>query len=63
MASAIEIGPYLDATAFPATREECIQMAEEHSAPDEVIEALGRLPEGIYDTIHEVWALVNAKTV
>lgn len=60
MATAENIAQYLDDSAFPATREECIVMAEENGAPDEFLEAIGRLPEGLYNNVHEVWALVNA---
>jgi hypothetical protein len=61
MATEMNIGQYLNPTAFPATREECIQMAEDNGAPDEFIRDVSRLPEGVYDTVHEVWALVKGQ--
>jgi type III secretion system FlhB-like substrate exporter len=60
METQANIAQYLDTTAFPATREEIIQMAEDNGAPDEVMELLGRIPDGVYETIHEVWALIYA---
>jgi len=61
MATEMNIGQYLNATAFPATREECIQMAEDNGAPDDFIADLSRLPEGVYETVHEVWALIKGQ--
>lgn len=61
MVTTAEMARYLDEYAFPATREECIRMAEEHGAPDEVLAVLGELPDTVYDTIHEVWALVKTQ--
>lgn len=61
MVTSAEIGRFLDEHAFPATREECIQMAEERSAPDDVLAALSSLQEGIYNNIHEVAELAQAR--
>lgn len=61
MSATATIARYLNETYFPATREECIEMAEENGAPDDLLEALTRVPDEVYDTIHEVWALVNAR--
>ncbi len=60
MATESRLAQYLNDTSFPATREEIITMAEENGAPDDILEALSKLPEAVYDTIHEVWALLNA---
>ena len=43
MATAENIAQYLDDSAFPATREECIVMAEENGAPDEFLESGAQL--------------------
>ncbi|MBI2842021.1 MAG: DUF2795 domain-containing protein [Armatimonadetes bacterium] len=60
MVTVMEITKYLDEYAFPATKEECINMAADNGAPDEVLEVLTRLPDGVYNTIHEVSVLAKA---
>ncbi|HPP75375.1 MAG TPA: DUF2795 domain-containing protein [Armatimonadota bacterium] len=61
MATESRISEYLDDTAFPATREEIIQMAADNDAPDDILAELSRLPDTIYDSIHEVRALIAAR--
>jgi len=61
MVAATKISHYLDTDCFPATKEECIRMASERGAPNDVIAALDRLPEGVYETVDEIWAIVDAE--
>jgi len=60
MVAASKISRYLDIDKFPVTKEECIQMALERGAPSDVLAALDRIPDGVYETVEEIWALVDA---
>lgn len=39
---------------FPITKDELMTIAEEHDAPDKVIELLDRLPQGTFDSAMQV---------
>lgn len=52
-----ELSRHLRLTAFPADRRALLAEAEDQQAPEPVLAALRRLPEGpTYGTVHEVWA-------
>ena len=47
-------------TALPGDREVLIANARENEAPDDIVAALERLPEGTrYQTVSEVWAALG----
>ncbi|MDB5188931.1 MAG: hypothetical protein JWM92_529 [Candidatus Nomurabacteria bacterium] len=59
MANPIEIQSYLKGVAYPATKQELLDKAEENGASGEVTEALNALPDTTYNTPAEVqsaWA-------
>jgi hypothetical protein len=51
------MGRYLRRSVFPADQRQLLAEAEENGAPDEIVEALRRVPqERTYGTVAEVWA-------
>lgn len=57
------LGRYLDLSAQPADREGLRRAAERHNAPDDVLDALDRLPPGrAFQTVDEVWATLHRTT-
>jgi hypothetical protein len=55
-----ELGRYLDLTALPADRDILRRTAESYNAPDDVIDALGRLPaDRTFETVSQVWAALG----
>lgn len=55
-----ELGRYLDLSALPADREALRRTAEKNNAPDEMLDALGRLPaDRTFETVSEVWAALG----
>jgi hypothetical protein len=54
-----EVGPgevlqYIEAITYPATKEELVNTAINHDAPDDVIATLTRLPEKDYEDGNDV---------
>ena len=58
MVTPLAITRYLSDLRFPATKQECVRQAESVGAPEYVLTALDNIPDGIYDSLAEVWALV-----
>ncbi|MET7392145.1 DUF2795 domain-containing protein [Dactylosporangium sp. NPDC005572] len=57
-----ELGRCIPKASLPGDRDDLIAGATEMNAPDEVIDVLGRLPEGeVYDTVYEVWAALGGR--
>jgi hypothetical protein len=55
-----ELSRHLRPSAFPADRAALLAAAADEAAPEAVLQALRRLPEGQeYATMHEVWAAVT----
>jgi hypothetical protein len=56
-----ELSRHLRRSAFPADRRALLAEAEANDAPDPVLDALARLPEGAeFRTVYEVWDAVVA---
>ncbi|WP_432905698.1 DUF2795 domain-containing protein [Micromonospora matsumotoense] len=54
------LGRFITMTALPGDRLALIANARENEAPDDLVAALDRLPEGTrYQTISEVWAALG----
>jgi len=54
------LGRFIPMASLPGDRETLIAGAENLNAPDEVLDALGRLPEGeTYETVNQVWAALG----
>jgi hypothetical protein len=54
------LGRYLDLSALPADRDGLRRTAERNNAPDDVLDALGRLPaDRTFETVSEVWAVLG----
>ncbi|RIV30211.1 DUF2795 domain-containing protein [Micromonospora radicis] len=56
------LGRFITMTALPGDRAALLANARENEAPDDVLAALARLPEGTrYQTVSEVWAALGHK--
>ncbi|TCB95982.1 DUF2795 domain-containing protein [Micromonospora zingiberis] len=56
------LGRFITMTALPGDREALLANARENEAPDDVLAALERLPDGTrYQTVSEVWAALGHK--
>jgi hypothetical protein len=54
-------GTYIGLSALPGDRDALLKSARDLEAPDDVIEALNRLPEGTtYRTVSEAWHALDA---
>ncbi|WKU05147.1 DUF2795 domain-containing protein [Micromonospora sp. HUAS LYJ1] len=54
------LGRFITMTALPGDRLTLVANARENDAPDDLVAALERLPEGTrYQTISEVWAALG----
>ncbi|SCF23671.1 Protein of unknown function (DUF2795) [Micromonospora matsumotoense] len=54
------LGRFITMTALPGDRLALIANARENEAPDDLVAALERLPEGTrYQTVSEVWAALG----
>jgi hypothetical protein len=58
MVTPTSISKYLSELSFPATRDEIVEHAEEHGAPEDLVVVLTGLPDGVYDSLADVWSLV-----
>jgi Protein of unknown function (DUF2795) len=56
-----ELSRHLRLSAFPGDRESLLAEAEANAAPEPVLAALGRLPDGSFDTVYEVWEALGGK--
>lgn len=54
MANPVSVQKYLKGVEYPADRDDLLAAAEEHDAPEEVIEALEALEDQSYDGPDEV---------
>jgi hypothetical protein len=59
MVTPASISKYLADIRLPATRDELVDWAELHDAPDYVVGALASLPDEVYESLAEVWAIVG----
>ncbi|MDO8588723.1 MAG: DUF2795 domain-containing protein [Armatimonadota bacterium] len=59
MVTPTAISKYLSDLSFPATRDELVEHGEEHGAPEELTGALAALPDGLYESLADVWAIVG----
>jgi hypothetical protein len=54
------LGRFIPMASLPGDRDDLIAGATELNAPDEVLAALERLPEGeVYETVNQVWAALG----
>src|SRR2546425_11184619 len=56
-----EIARHLEPSAFPASRDDIMRVAQREHAPDEVLRWLERLPEGRYPTFEAVWEALGGQ--
>jgi hypothetical protein len=55
-----DIARFLTPSAFPADRETLLADAEDHHAPEAVLERLRALPEGrAYENVQDVWGALG----
>lgn len=50
---------FLQRLDFPASKEQCIAYAREHNAPQDVLDALAKLPDDHYPNITTVWTHIE----
>ncbi|MFF5053154.1 DUF2795 domain-containing protein [Micromonospora sp. NPDC000663] len=56
------LGRFITLSALPGDRETLVANARDNDAPDDIVAALERLPEGTrYQTVSEVWAALGNK--
>ncbi|MBQ0906593.1 DUF2795 domain-containing protein [Micromonospora sp. U21] len=56
------LGRFITMSALPGDRETLIANARDNDAPDDIVRALERLPDGTrYQTVSEVWAALGNK--
>lgn len=48
------VASYIKDISFPASKQDLITMAEDHHAPEKVIEALEKLPDMEFHSVGEV---------
>lgn len=54
------LGRFISLSALPGDRERLLQSARTNEAPEDILSALGRLPEGAeFQTVSEVWAALG----
>ncbi len=56
-----EIARHLEPSAFPASRDEIIRVAQRGRAPAEVLRWLERLPDGRYPTFEAAWEALGGR--
>ncbi|MER7576540.1 DUF2795 domain-containing protein [Streptomyces sp. NPDC126514] len=58
----LELARHLERTAFPADRQRLLDVLEQHNAPDPVLEAARKLPQGgEYTNVTEVVEALGGK--
>lgn len=57
-----ELARWLQPSAFPADRERLLASAEDTNAPDWVAESLGKLPDGTFQNVQDVWRALGGGT-
>jgi hypothetical protein len=55
----IEVQKYLSGMDYPATKDQIVQHAREHDAPEEVMDLLEKMPEQEYDGPNRVSQAVS----
>jgi hypothetical protein len=55
----IEVQKYLSGMDYPTTKDQIVEHAREHDAPQEVMEALEKMPEQEYDGPNRVSQAVS----
>ncbi|WP_432987753.1 DUF2795 domain-containing protein [Dactylosporangium sp. CA-233914] len=56
------LGRYIPMASLPGDRDDLIAGATEFNAPDEVLDALERLPEDTqFETVNQVWAALGGR--
>lgn len=59
MVTPTAISIYLGDLRLPATRDEIVDFAQNKSAPNYVLAALTTLPDEVYESLAEVWAILG----
>ncbi|MFL6114323.1 MAG: DUF2795 domain-containing protein [Catenulispora sp.] len=57
-----ELARWLQPSAFPADRERLLASAADTNAPDWVAERLGKLPDGTYQNVQDLWRALGGGT-
>jgi hypothetical protein len=55
----IEVQKYLSGISYPATKEQLLEHAKSQNAPQEVLEALKKIPDEEYDGPNKVSSAVS----
>lgn len=55
MTSTYKISHYLEGIDYPAGKQDLLNQAKKNNAPDDVIDAITKLPEHSYGNMAELW--------
>ncbi|MDA8218007.1 MAG: DUF2795 domain-containing protein [Chloroflexota bacterium] len=55
MVSTAKVSQFLEGLDFPATKQQCIDYARQHNAPQDVMDVLHRLPDRQYFSMAGIW--------
>jgi hypothetical protein len=59
MVSVAKVAEALKGIDFPANKEQCIDYAKRHQAPDEVIGVMKKMPEEKYESMADIFKAVG----
>jgi len=55
MVSTAKVSQYLEGLDFPCTKQQCIDYARSHQAPQDVMDVLERLPDRQFFSMASIW--------
>lgn len=55
MVSTAKVSQFLQGIDFPASKQQILDYAKQNNAPQDVMSALSRIPEGTYYSMAGVW--------
>jgi hypothetical protein len=62
MASTAEVSQVLQGIDFPCSKQDVLNYARQHSAPQNVLDTLNKIPDGTYHSMAGIWQAVGQVT-
>jgi hypothetical protein len=53
------LGRFIPMSSLPGSPAELIEGAQHLNAPDDILDRLGSLPDGRYETVNQIWAALG----